>query len=129
MPAIASASMTKGLNIPTKKVHLTDISQLPGNYSQTPGGTLFATTPGGTRIIYERNFLMKMRDSPVAATPPKNLPFIAGVTTSISPENLKELSPPKACAKPTTKTTTKIINKETVSESQNKATSEGKQPY
>lgn len=34
----------------------------------------------GTRIIYDRNFLLQMRNSPVARTPPKNLPVIPGVT-------------------------------------------------
>lgn len=34
----------------------------------------------GTRIIYERAFLMKMRNSPLAKTPPANLPVIPGVT-------------------------------------------------
>ena len=34
----------------------------------------------GTRIIYERAFLMKMRHSPLAKTPPANLPVIPGVT-------------------------------------------------
>lgn len=34
----------------------------------------------GTKIIYDRNFLLQMRNSPVARTPPKNLPVIPGVT-------------------------------------------------
>lgn len=37
----------------------------------------FAT---GTRIIYERKFLLQLRNSPLSKTPPKNLPFIPGVT-------------------------------------------------
>jgi hypothetical protein len=28
----------------------------------------------GTRIVYERAFLMQLRNSPVARTPPKNYP-------------------------------------------------------
>lgn len=133
MPAIASVSMSKNLNIPFRRIQLTDLSQLPGNYSQTPGGTMFATTPGGTRIIYDRSELIKLRNSPVARTPPKGLPFIVGVTTSISPENVKELSPPDACAKlspPTTKTSASNNKKnrnKSVSESQNKFEAEGKQ--
>lgn len=35
-----------------------------------------------------------MRNSPIASTPPKNLPYIAGVTTGISPESLKENKSP-----------------------------------
>ena len=33
-------------------------SSRPGDYSTTPGCTLFSTTPAGTRIIYDRKFLM-----------------------------------------------------------------------
>uniref|UniRef100_A0ACB8EXM3 Eukaryotic translation initiation factor 4E-binding protein 1 n=1 Tax=Sphaerodactylus townsendi TaxID=933632 RepID=A0ACB8EXM3_9SAUR len=35
----------------------------------------------GTRIIYDRNFLMECRNSPVAKTPPCHLPDIPGVTS------------------------------------------------
>ena len=28
------------------------------DYSSTPGGTIFGTTPGGTKIVYERAFLV-----------------------------------------------------------------------
>jgi hypothetical protein len=34
----------------------------------------------GTRIVYERAFLMQMRHSPLAKSPPPNLPTIPGVT-------------------------------------------------
>lgn len=43
----------------------------------------FAT---GTRIIYERKFLMELRNSPLARTPPVDLPVIPGVTCA---ENTK----------------------------------------
>lgn len=48
-----AASMSSGKNevkscpIPTRVLTLKDWSQLPDCYSQTPGGTLFSTTPGG----------------------------------------------------------------------------------
>ena len=51
---------------------------MPDNYSTTPGGTVFGTTPGGTKIVYERAFLVQMRNSPLARTPPKNMPSIPG---------------------------------------------------
>lgn len=41
------ASVDKDRVIPIRRVPLTDQSQLPANYSATPGGTLFSTTPGG----------------------------------------------------------------------------------
>lgn len=51
--AATEASMSTGNNevkscpIPTRVLTLKDWSQLPDCYSQTPGGTLFSTTPGG----------------------------------------------------------------------------------
>lgn len=33
--------------IPTRRIVLNDPSQMPSDYSSTPGGTLFSTTPGG----------------------------------------------------------------------------------
>lgn len=35
----------------------------------------------GTRIIYDRKFLLECRSSPVAKTPPHGLPIIPGVTS------------------------------------------------
>lgn len=42
---------TQSQSIPTKRVIITDPSQLPIDYSSTPGGTLYSTTPGGKRSI------------------------------------------------------------------------------
>lgn len=67
--------------IPIRRVQLNHMSDLPDDYGQTPGGTFFSTTPGGTRIIYDRKFLLKCRASPMSNTPPNNLPDIPGVTT------------------------------------------------
>ncbi|XP_027316311.2 eukaryotic translation initiation factor 4E-binding protein 2 [Anas platyrhynchos] len=67
--------------IPTRTVALSDATQLPPDYCTTPGGTLFSTTPGGTRIIYDRKFLLDRRNSPMAQTPPCHLPDIPGVTS------------------------------------------------
>ncbi|XP_073452675.1 eukaryotic translation initiation factor 4E-binding protein 2 isoform X2 [Aquarana catesbeiana] len=35
----------------------------------------------GTRIIYDRKFLLDRRNSPLAQTPPRRLPDIPGVTS------------------------------------------------
>ncbi|KAI5606284.1 eukaryotic translation initiation factor 4E-binding protein 2 [Silurus asotus] len=67
--------------IPTRTVLIDDSTQLPHDYCTTPGGTLFSTTPGGTRIIYDRKFLLDRRNSPIAQTPPAHLPVIPGVTS------------------------------------------------
>lgn len=37
--------------IPIKRVLVNDPSELPSHYSETPGGTLFSTTPGGKILI------------------------------------------------------------------------------
>nr|XP_021154620.1 eukaryotic translation initiation factor 4E-binding protein 1 [Columba livia] len=51
-------------------------------------GSWCSGLPPGTRIIYDRKFLMECRNSPVAKTPPSHLPDIPGVT-SPSVEELK----------------------------------------
>jgi len=63
-----------------KRVKYLSESELPSDYSSTPGGTLYGTTPGGTRIIYEIEHMKKLKNSPFSQTPPRNLPFIPGVT-------------------------------------------------
>lgn len=48
--------VTQCQSIPSRRVLITDSSQLPISYSTTPGGTLYSTTPGGlyyTYIIYK----------------------------------------------------------------------------
>ena len=37
----------------------------------------------GTRIIYERKFLLELRNSPLSRTPPRNLALIPGVTCDV----------------------------------------------
>ncbi|XP_071808597.1 eukaryotic translation initiation factor 4E-binding protein 2-like [Asterias amurensis] len=97
-----SRQMSGTKEIPTRKVLVADPNQMPADYSTTPGGTVFGTTPGGTRIIYERQFLLNLRDSPLARTPPVNLPIIPGVTVKgdagvktngqVAPSNNKEVA-------------------------------------
>lgn len=44
----------------------------------------------GTRIIYDRKFLLDRRNSPIAQTPPAHLPIIPGVTSqNVLRENQK----------------------------------------
>lgn len=90
--AAAAHQMTGSKAIPSRRIAIHSPSQLPGDYSQTPGGTLFSTTPGGTRIIYDRSFLLNCRNSPLAKSPPPNLPKIPGVT---SPTIVEETTPHK----------------------------------
>merc|ERR1712156_964324 len=74
---------TQGQDIPTRRVVITSEEDMPADYSSTPGGTIFGTTPGGTKIVYERAFLVNMRNSPLSRTPPTNLPSIPGVTSDL----------------------------------------------
>ncbi|KAA0718042.1 Paladin [Triplophysa tibetana] len=98
----SSRQFSESRSIPTRTVLINDSTQLPHDYCTTPGGTLFSTTPGGvhhpdscdanagTRIIYDRKFLLDRRNSPIAQTPPAHLPVIPGVTSkNILNENKK----------------------------------------
>lgn len=38
---------SESLTIPERRVIVKDANDLPSTYSQTPGGTIFSTTPGG----------------------------------------------------------------------------------
>ncbi|XP_066246272.1 eukaryotic translation initiation factor 4E-binding protein [Euwallacea similis] len=58
--------------IPIKRVLVNDPSEMPSCCSETPGGTAFSTTPGGTKILYEKRFLLNLRNSPISQTPPTN---------------------------------------------------------
>jgi hypothetical protein len=48
-------------------------TELPNNVSYSVGGTIYGTTPGGSKIIYSRDALLKCKDSPLSKTPPKLL--------------------------------------------------------
>lgn len=78
----AVSPLVHGREIPTRRVTINSPSQLPADYCTSPGGaTLFSTTPGGTRLIYDRGFLMQCRNSPLAKSPPANMTKIPGVTS------------------------------------------------
>mmetsp|Transcript_16587 Transcript_16587/g.24740 ORF Transcript_16587/g.24740 Transcript_16587/m.24740 type:complete len:121 (-) Transcript_16587:128-490(-) len=74
----------------------------PQDLSVTPGGDHFyATTPGGSRIIYDRQSLLKLANSPLSKSP-VNLPFIPGVTkgTENTDNKSKEKQTAPAAQKP-----------------------------
>ncbi|KAF0560672.1 eukaryotic translation initiation factor 4E binding protein [Gigaspora margarita] len=62
-------------------------SSLPPDYSTTPRGTIYSSTPGGSRIIYDRNTLLNLANSPLAKTPPTNLAYVPGVTIQHNSNN------------------------------------------
>ncbi|CDH49107.1 predicted protein [Lichtheimia corymbifera JMRC:FSU:9682] len=53
---------------------------LPAEYSTTPHGTIYGSTPGGTRVIYDRDTLLALSNSDLSKTPPAKMMFVAGVT-------------------------------------------------
>eukprot|EP00668_Euglena_longa_P014306 GGOE01018289.1.p2 GENE.GGOE01018289.1~~GGOE01018289.1.p2 ORF type:complete len:148 (+),score=35.38 GGOE01018289.1:58-444(+) len=70
-------SMPKAMDIPGRgQVDLADVSQ-------SYGGTIYGTTPGGTRIVYTRDMLLNCRHSPLSKALPEKLPEIPGVTRGI----------------------------------------------
>jgi len=76
-------SSTEG--IPIRRLVINDPKDMPLHYGETPGGSIFSTTPGGSRIYYDRTFLLSRRDSPMTRSPPC-LPFIPEVTLIPEPE-------------------------------------------
>merc|ERR1712062_808686 len=72
-------------SIAIKNKRLKSAAEIPDNATETPGGTLFAFTPGGTKIVYTRDYLMSLKTSPASMTPPKKMTHIPGVTCPISP--------------------------------------------
>lgn len=68
---------TQSQSIPSKRIVIHDPNQLPADYSSTPGGTLYSTTPGGQcirllRFISSRldTFLNPARGSQAESTTP-----------------------------------------------------------
>ncbi|XP_028273944.1 eukaryotic translation initiation factor 4E-binding protein 1-like [Parambassis ranga] len=92
----AGSQTTRSREIPAvRRIAIHDAAHMPQEYSSTPGGTLFSTTPGGTRIIYDRKFLLQCRTSPLTRTPP-NLPDIPGVTMPLKPDASDTKQPKQA---------------------------------
>lgn len=44
---VVERQKSESLDIPPRRVEITHPSQLPSDFSTTPGGTIFSTTPGG----------------------------------------------------------------------------------
>lgn len=64
-PIARQACTSHAQAIPSKKVLVTDASQLPDVYSSTPGGTLYSTTPGGKyKLIKDSSCLNVVKSEP-----------------------------------------------------------------
>ena len=48
----AERALTRSREIPSRRVLVSDPSLMPHDYSTTPGGTIFSTTPGGEPCFY-----------------------------------------------------------------------------
>jgi len=83
--------------IPTRRIMVTDPSQIPTNLSQSVGGTIYGTTPGGSRVVYDRSLLLKLSCSPLTKTPPSNMKLIPGVTAAGSMSPPKNINPVATC--------------------------------
>ncbi|KAI9295560.1 eukaryotic translation initiation factor 4E binding protein [Neoconidiobolus thromboides FSU 785] len=84
---MSNSNESSAQNIPIRVRKADPSLPIPSSYSTTPRGTIFSTTPGGTRIIYDRHTLLNLRNSPLSRTPPANLGFIPGVTKSSYTQN------------------------------------------
>jgi len=65
---------------PIRRLQIKHENELPSDAAATPGGTMFGTTPGGSKIIYDRLYLMRMKSSPASNTPPKGMTPVRGIT-------------------------------------------------
>jgi hypothetical protein len=63
--------MTSSIDIPGK---LRAKHGANTDISESVGGTIYATTPGGTKIVYRREELVHLSKSPLAQTRPLNMP-------------------------------------------------------
>jgi len=86
---------TEQREIPVRRIIVTDPSQIPRDLAATPNGSIYCTTPGGTRIVYDRSLLLKLSCSPMTKTPPSNMKYIPGVTAGGIPvESVAKITKP-----------------------------------
>eukprot|EP01132_Coremiostelium_polycephalum_P001187 gene1187-1500_t len=72
------------------------------NFSTSLGGTLYGTTPGGTKRIYDRTTLLHYRNSPLSKTPPPEL--LGAIDMIKSPANIQTKQPQQPTKAPTSTT-------------------------
>uniref|UniRef100_A0A7S3D4N4 Eukaryotic translation initiation factor 4E binding protein n=1 Tax=Palpitomonas bilix TaxID=652834 RepID=A0A7S3D4N4_9EUKA len=72
---------SSGVAIPARGKQLSEADF--ASLTVTPGGQHYlATTPGGTKLVYDKNTLLMMRNSPYSKSPPMglNINAIPGIT-------------------------------------------------
>jgi len=88
------ASKAQAMQIPSRIKHPVTGHMIP--LSSTPGGSLYGTTPGGTRISYSRDILLHYKNSPLSKSPaqlPSSILALGCTTEHASPipeEKLKK---------------------------------------
>ena len=93
--AVPLKSAAQAMQIPTRVQNPRTGQFIP--LSSTPGGSLYGTTPGGTRIQYDRNSLLNYRNSPLSKSPAA-IPHailnlgVTGESAPIKEEKLKATS-------------------------------------
>eukprot|EP01133_Synstelium_polycarpum_P005679 gene5679-6560_t len=84
MSSASSSTSTRAIPFPAKDPrhdHMID-------FSTSLGGTIYGTTPGGTKLVYDRSTLLQYRNSPLAKTPPAGLvDVLDAVRSHCSPAN------------------------------------------
>jgi hypothetical protein len=81
-----SNSTAQGLPIPQRKD-----GWVPTDIGTTPGGQhLFATTPGGTRILWTRDQMLHLAHSPLSKSPLNLPPELAFLTKGAPLPNFDE---------------------------------------
>jgi hypothetical protein len=100
-------SATPSAATPTTPTHLSTSSHIPipgldkrhdgwrpspSDISATPGGTMFAMTPGGTKLQWSRSQLMHYANSPLSKSP-LHLPRIPGVTLEDDSHDETDIKP------------------------------------
>jgi len=93
------SSTTKAIPV-SLKIDRNDI-----NFSTSVGGTLYGTTPGGTKIVYDRNTLLQYRNSPLSKTPPPELAHLTEAMRNKKPISNTPTKPAVTQPTPTTKPT------------------------
>ncbi|KAM9992595.1 hypothetical protein ACTFIY_010047 [Dictyostelium cf. discoideum] len=96
-------------------VSLKDRSDI--DFSTSLGGTLYGTTPGGTKIVYDRNALLQYRNSPLSKTPPPQLAHITN--TELNKKVEKSTTTPTTTTPPTTTAKPKPTNDDAVPKTPN----------
>ncbi|KAI9308099.1 eukaryotic translation initiation factor 4E binding protein [Cunninghamella echinulata] len=56
------------------------IQRSEADYSTAPNDTIYGSTPGGTRVIYDRNTLLALSNSQLSKTPPNTMAYVPGIT-------------------------------------------------